>query len=59
MTILTDGIEEPFEWNTASDADACFLVGFLDLDAADRLEEQKIGLVVHEDQNVVMIFAQL
>ena len=58
-TILTEGMEEPLERNTASDADAGLLVGFLDLDAADRLEEEEVGLVVHEDEDVVVGLAEL
>lgn len=59
MTILTEGMQEPLEWDTAADADAGLLVAALDLGTADRLEEKEVGLVIDKDQDVVVGLAQL
>jgi hypothetical protein len=52
-------MEEPFERDTPADAHTGFLVGLLDLDAGDRLEEEEVGLVVHEHEDVVVSLAEL
>ena len=52
-------MKEPFERDTAADAHTGFLVGLLDLDAGDRLEEEEVGLVVHEHEDVVVSLAEL
>lgn len=52
-------MEEPLEWNAASDADTGLLVGLLDLDAGDRLEEEEVGFVVHEHHDVIVGLPEL
>lgn len=56
--IFTDGCDEALEGNGAAEADAGFLVGFFLGDAAEGLKENEVGLVVAEDEGVIVGLVQ-